>query len=208
MNIHLYLYHDGNMRIRDIEKEQLVKQKVIEIMVQDGFEGFSMNKLAKACGISVATLYIYYKDRDDLILKVALEEGDRMGDAMIEGFDPDAAFEDGLRVQWRNRYKYMMENPLLGKFFDQMRSSSYHEKFTDLFLLKFKANIGQFMNNVVDRGEIKAMPFEAYWAVAFAPLYALIRFHMEGQSVGGKPFTMSDEILWQTFDLVVKGLRN
>jgi AcrR family transcriptional regulator len=196
------------MRTRDTDKEQLVKQKAIESIVKYGFEGFSMNKLAKACGISVATLYIYYKDRDDLILRVALEEGDHMGEAMLKDLDPDASFEEGLRIQWKNRYKYMIENPLMGKFFDQMRSSSYQLQFMDVFMQKFKVNIGKFMDNVVRRGEINEMPFEVYWSVAFSPLYALIRFHMEGQSVGGKPFTMTDEVLWKTFDLVVKALKN
>ncbi|MES2274850.1 MAG: TetR/AcrR family transcriptional regulator [Bacteroidota bacterium] len=196
------------MRTRDTEKELLVKQKAIECIVKDGLEGFSMNKLAKLCGISVATLYIYYKDKDDLILKIALEEGNKMGDAMIRDLDPESSFEAGLRVQWENRYKYMIENPLLGKFFDQMRSSTYQNQFMDLFMQKFKAVVGKFMENVVQRGEINAMPFEVYWSVAFSPLYALIRFHMEGQSVGGKPFTMTDEVLWKTFDLVVKGLKN
>jgi TetR/AcrR family transcriptional repressor of multidrug resistance operon len=65
------------MRTRNIDKQQLVKQKAIELLVKDGFEGFSINKLAKACGISVATLYIYYKDRDDLILRIGIEEAER-----------------------------------------------------------------------------------------------------------------------------------
>ncbi|GAB3904860.1 TetR/AcrR family transcriptional regulator [Mucilaginibacter boryungensis] len=196
------------MRTRNIDKEQLVKQKAIESIVKYGFEGFSMNKLAKACGISVATLYIYYKDRDDLILSIALEEGDKMGDAMIKSLDPESSFEEGLRVQWKNRYKYMIENPLLGNFFDQIRSSSYQVQFADIFLKKFKSIVGRFMENVVARGEIDEMPFEVYWSIAFSPLYALIKFHMEGTSVGGKPFTMTDEILWKTFDLVVKALKN
>ena len=55
------------MRTRNIDKQELVKKKAIEMLVDIGFEGFSMNKLAQACDISVATLYIYYKDKDDLI---------------------------------------------------------------------------------------------------------------------------------------------
>jgi TetR/AcrR family transcriptional repressor of multidrug resistance operon len=70
------------MRTRNTDKVQLVKQKAIELIVKNGLEGFSMNKLARACNVSVATLYIYYKDRDDLIIKVAVEEGRLMGDAI------------------------------------------------------------------------------------------------------------------------------
>jgi AcrR family transcriptional regulator len=195
------------MRTRNIDKVQLVKQKAIELIVKNGLEGFSMNKLAKACNVSVATLYIYYKDRDDLIIKVAVEEGKLMGDAMIKDFDPELPFEQGLRKQWENRYNYMVANPILGLFFDQLRSSSYQQEFLSSFLKGFQVVVGKFMHNVIERGEIEAIPFEVYWSVAFAPLYNLIRFETEGQSMGGKPFKMTDEILWKTFDLVVKALK-
>lgn len=195
------------MRIRNTDKVQLVKQKAIELIVKDGLEGFSMNKLAKACNISVATLYIYYKDRDDLILKIAIDEGTKMGDAMIKDFDPAMPFEEGLRKQWENRYGYMKANPIMTLFFEQLRSSSYQQSFLSSFLTDFKVVMGKFMDNVIARGEIDKMPFEAYWSVAFAPLYNLIRFEQEGQSLSGQPFKMTDEILWKTFDLVVKGLK-
>ncbi|QHS54739.1 TetR/AcrR family transcriptional regulator [Mucilaginibacter sp. 14171R-50] len=195
------------MRIRNTDKVQLVKQKAIELIVKDGLEGFSMNKLAKACNISVATLYIYYKDRDDLILKIAIDEGTKMGDAMIKDFDPAMPFEEGLRKQWENRYGYMKANPIMTLFFEQLRSSSYQQSFLSSFLTDFKLVMGKFMDNVIARGEIDKMPFEAYWSVAFAPLYNLIRFEQEGQSLSGQPFKMTDEILWKTFDLVVKGLK-
>ena len=62
MNIHLYLLLKfTDMRGRDLNKVDLVKLNAMELLVRTGFEGFTMNKLAKECKISVATLYIYYK---------------------------------------------------------------------------------------------------------------------------------------------------
>jgi len=58
------------MRTRDPNKEELVKQKAIEMLVKYGIEGFGMNRLAKESGVSVATLYIYYSDKEDLIKKI------------------------------------------------------------------------------------------------------------------------------------------
>ena len=207
MNIHLYLFYDSNMRVRDTNKEQLVIQKAIERIVKEGLEGFSMNKLAKDCNISVATLYIYYKDRDDLIMKIAGQEGKKMGDAMIKNFDPEMPFEDGLRVQWINRYQYMIDYPEVAQFFDQLQNSAYGEGFLASFMTNFKASIWRFMQNVFDRGEIERMPIEVFWVVAYAPLYQLIRFHNQGHSIGGRPFTMNDKDLWDTFKLVVKALK-
>jgi AcrR family transcriptional regulator len=74
------------MRTRYTEKEKLVRENAIVLLVKDGFEGFSMAKLAKACNISVATLYIYYKDKDDLIKQLGVEEVRRMMELMTKIF--------------------------------------------------------------------------------------------------------------------------
>lgn len=195
------------MRLRDIEKENLVKQTAIEIIGKGGFEDFSINKLAKACGISVATLYIYYKDKEDLLTTLAAEQGKQMGEAMLKNFDPEASFEDGLRQQWINRYEYMMKNQSVGLFFEQVRTSSYQETFLKAFSEDLQHIFGKFMSNVVSRGEIEPVPLEVYWSVAFAPLYSLIKFNHEGQSLAGRPFKLTDKLFWQAFDLVVKAFK-
>jgi len=195
------------MRVRDVNKVELVKQKAIELLVKVGFEGFTMNKLAKSCKISVATLYIYYQDKDDLVLKIGMEEVQRMSDIMLEDFDPDSSFVDGLRQQWKNRAKCLLENPLSAQMMEQLRTSTYQQKILETFGKNFKEPLGRFLHNSIERGEIDPMPFETYWSVAFAPLYNLIRFHNEGQSMGGKPFVLNDEVLWKTFDLVANAFR-
>ncbi|WEK18551.1 MAG: TetR/AcrR family transcriptional regulator [Candidatus Pedobacter colombiensis] len=195
------------MRVRDVNKVELVKQKAIELLVEVGFEGFTMNKLARACGISVATLYIYYKDKDDLIFKIGIEEVHRMGAIMLEDFDSESSFAEGLRQQWKNRAKCVLENPLTAQMIEQLRSSTYQEKIFETFGEIFKEPLGKFMHNAIERGEIAAMPLEAYWSVAFGPLYSLLRFHTEGKTLSGKPFVLTDEVLWSAFDLVLKGLK-
>lgn len=208
MNIHLYLTdHLIIMRTRDIEKENLVKKIALETIANGGFESFSMNKLAKACSISVATLYIYYKDKDDLLSQLAVEHGKMMGKSMLHNFDPEASFEDGLRQQWKNRYRDLINNPVLGKFNEQLRASVYQDLFLSTLMEDALGKFKRFNDNIISRGEVKEMPFEVYWSVAFAPLYALIKFSNEGQSLAGKPFSLTDEMLWEAFDLVVKGLK-
>ncbi len=194
------------MRGRDIHKEALVKSKVIELIVKDGLEGFSMNKLAKACKISVNTLYIYYKDRDDLIITIAREEGKRMSDTLLAKFNPNASFENGLRVQWKIRFEYLKDKPLLKSFFDQLQSSTYREQIADS-LNEFTEAVTLFMKNVIARGEMVDVSAEVYWSVALAPLYSLISFHHKQQGLKGHVVEVNENVLWTTLDLVVKALK-
>ena len=195
------------MRNRDAEKQQLVKQKAIELLVKDGFEGFSINKLAKACGISVGTLYIYYKDRDDLIVQVAIEEAKRFTDEIMQDFDPNLPFAEGMWQQWKNRSRQLLNNPMSAVFFDQLRSSTYHDRVHPAIVGQFKEAMGAFMRNAIERGEIEPLPIEVYWSVAYAPMYNLVRFHNEGKNMAGKPFKLSEDILKQACQLVIKALK-
>ncbi len=195
------------MRIRDENKEQLVRQKALEILVKEGLNGFSMHKLAKAAGVSPATLYIYFKDKEDLIEKIGIEEGLKMKTAILNGFEPTLHFEEGLRMQWKNRSEYWLNNKLSYELFELLRNSPNYEKIAGAVNTGFKEKMTVFVQNAIKNKELQAMPVEVYWSMAFAPLNNLIRFHIEGRSMGNTPFTFSEKLMWQTFDLVIKALK-
>ena len=196
------------MRIRDEHKEQVVKEKALELLVSQGFEGFSMQKLARAANVSPATLYIYYKDKEDLIVSIGREIAEKHNAAIFKNFDPYAPFADGLKIQWQNRAEFMMSHKLEMDFYEQIKNSSFREAVTENIVAEFREKMRIFMQNAVQRGEIKTLPIEVSWSILYAPLYNLIRFHQEGRSITGSPFVLTDEILWQTFDLVLKGIKN
>ena len=101
----------------------------------------------------------------------------------------------------------MRDYPESTLFYEALRTSTYHEQVFNVLTDEFKNSIGAFMNRVLERGEIKPMPLEVYWSVAFAPLYNLVRFDREWKSVGGKAFKLTDEVVWQTFELVLKAFK-
>ncbi|RFS16760.1 TetR/AcrR family transcriptional regulator [Emticicia sp. C21] len=195
------------MRYRDEHKELLVKERAIEMIVREGLDGFSMQKLAKEAGVSPATLYIYYKDKEDLLIQLGYEEATRLTTTILKNFDPNMKFEEGMRVQWRNRADYWLENPVRASFLEQLRHSPLRTRVFEALDTEFVASMGRFLHNAIDNKEIKPLTKEAFWSVAYAPLYNLIRFHTEGISLAGEPFQFSEEIMWQTFALVMKALK-
>jgi len=194
------------MRVRDTHKELLVKQKAIELFLKDGFDGFSMQKLAKACGISVGTLYIYYKNKEDLILKVGIEEGERMMEATMKGFSPDMSFPEGLKKQWENRASYWLKNKESSLFFENIKHTQYAEAILDEISNGFRPVMTQFVKNSIAKKQLHFLSFESYWSVAFGPLYTLLKFEQNGKSVGNKPYKFSKQVMYQTLELVLKAL--
>ncbi len=203
MNIHLYLYP---MRVRDENKMQAIRQKAVAMFVQQGFDGFSMQKLAKAAGVSPATLYIYYKDREDLIVQLYNESFEAMTAATLKNFDPSMSFSEGLRVQWLNRARYCLKYPEQMQFLEQLRHSPMHEKALEAMFASFKTAMKTFVANAIRRNELVKVQVEVYWSIAFAPLYNLIKFHQEGHNMSGRAFTLTDKTLNEALRLVVKAL--
>ena len=81
---------------------------------QDGFQGASVSSIAKSAGVSVANLYQYFENKEDMILAIvednlqsdlALISGILNAERFIDGLDQalraavDAAENDALRLQ-------------------------------------------------------------------------------------------------------------
>lgn len=195
------------MRPRDENKLRAIKSKAVEMIAREGLEGFSINKLAKAAGVSPATLYIYFRDKEDLITSISVEEGKKMTEATLKDFDPGMPFADGLWLQWKNRADYMLNNRTGEAFWEQLKNSSYRDEMVATITESFKKSMGDFMKNAIrNKQVVDPMSLEVYWSVAFAPLYNLIRFHNEGKSIGNRRFVFSHKVMRQTFELVLKAL--
>ena len=195
------------MRTRDPKKESLVKQKAIELLLKDGFDGFSMQKLAKACEISVGTLYIYYQNKEDLILKIGIEEGHRMMEATLKGFSPDMPFAEGLKIQWENRSDYWIKNKEASLFYENLKHTPYASAILEETSHKFRPIMKQFTENAIAKKELQFLSFESYWSVAFGPLHTLLKFDLSGKSVGNKPYKFTKTTMYQTLELVLKALK-
>lgn len=196
------------MRIKDERKEHLIRSKAIELIVREGFDGLSMHKLAKAANISPATIYIYFRDREDLIIQLCVKEFDKMGEATLANFEPDMHFDEGLKVQWMNRIRYCLDNPLSMHFLEQAKFSPYINMVLDKANVKFRQVMKQFVHNATIKGEIVSLPLEVYWSLAFSPLYTLVKFHIEKKGLPGtEDFILDEKTMNRTLELVLKALK-
>ena len=194
------------MMTRDTNKETQIRTKAIELIVKQGFDGLSMHKLAKAASVSVATIYIYFKDREDLIQQLYTEEFQKMTEATLVNFNPEGPFDSGLKIQWMNRLKYWLDNPLSMTFMEQMKHSPLIDR--SVIDRRFVDAMSLFVETAISRSELIPLRLEIYWAVAFAPLYQLVKFHISGTSMPGRPaFILDESQIDLTLSLVLKALK-
>jgi AcrR family transcriptional regulator len=196
------------VRTRDPRKEKALRQKAMAMVVKDGFDGFSMQKLAKAAGVSPATIYIYWKDRDDLLLQLHADAFAKMSETTLKDFRPDLPFREGLKVQWLNRSRWFLDHPVEAAFMEQVRFSPLHDRAQKGIPGDFMKAMTAFVKRAIARKELVDVPVAVYWSIAFAPLYQLIKFHQHGKALPGTgPFALDGKILDLTLELVLKALK-
>lgn len=69
-----------------------------EVFMRDGFEGASVDDIARVAGVSKATLYSYFPDKRLLFLEVATGQCQRQADECLERINPDLPPEQVLRA--------------------------------------------------------------------------------------------------------------
>ncbi|WP_106746326.1 TetR/AcrR family transcriptional regulator [Yoonia maritima] len=67
-----------------------------KVFLCDGFDGASVDDIAKAAGVSKATLYSYFPDKRFLFMQVAKSECCKQAERAIETIDMDAPVQDVL----------------------------------------------------------------------------------------------------------------
>lgn len=194
------------MRTRDELKEQAIREKAIEMIVKEGFDGLSMQKLAKAANVSPATIYLYFKNREDLLNQLYMGIEKVFTEATLRDFDPEMNFEQGLWLQWKNRFAHNIKYPYHIYFMEQFRTSPLINH-KDIKENSFRTAMGLFFKNAIKRNELIELPVEIFWSIAYGPLYTLIKFHSGKKSLMGTKFILTEEKMKQAFDVVIKALK-
>ena len=195
------------MRIRDENKEKAIREKAMEMIVAEGFDGLSMQKLARAANVSPATIYIYYKNREDLLNHLFNNVQQTFSDVALDGFNPELSFEEGLWLQWKNRLKFILQYPVHYSFYEQFRNSPQMNH-CDVKLSEFKENMKQFLMNAIKRRDIKKMEPEIFWSIAYGPFYALVRFHLNEKSIMSNRFELTETKMKLTFSMMIQAFKN
>ena len=61
------------MRVKDDIKQDALFEATVKLVNEIGFAASSVSKIAKEAGVSPATLYVYYKNKEDLLVSTYIE---------------------------------------------------------------------------------------------------------------------------------------
>lgn len=167
-----------------------------------------MQKLAKAANVSPRTIYIKYENKEDLLITLFIE--DVLGayeKAVLENFNPEVDFPQGVKKIWLNTFRYLKENrnsfallqygkssPLLNKAFQKENIKQGH----------FFAPIHHFLRSNVSKNIIRDFPHDVHRAMLFSPLLDLVNEYFDYQERPEQIIT--EKIILECCEAVIKGM--
>ena len=97
-------YHHGDL------KTELIK-KGLKILDEEGYEAFSMRKVAKACNVSQTAPYRHFKDKNELIKAIALNALSEFDQSLESAFSTEGDPKAQLKTMGLYYIQFFAENP-------------------------------------------------------------------------------------------------
>lgn len=65
-----FIYNRCRMRVREGNKEEDILKAAIDVFARYGFHEAKISRIAAAAGVSTGSVYVYYKNKEDLLLEI------------------------------------------------------------------------------------------------------------------------------------------
>ena len=82
-----------------------------DLFLEHSYEGFSLRQVAEAVGYSPTTIYLYFADKDELLLHVCLEGFQTFGAMLQAGYESSDDPVKKLEALGEEYFKFALENP-------------------------------------------------------------------------------------------------
>ncbi|MCR3761370.1 TetR/AcrR family transcriptional regulator [Clostridium felsineum] len=110
------------MRKKDDKKQENIKNAVVKLILDEGFHGTSISKIAKAAEVSPATVYIYYENKDVMLREIYFEYSKEILNHLLRGISKNITGKELIESLIRNYYLYIKQNKEIFLFVEQFSS--------------------------------------------------------------------------------------
>jgi len=95
------------------ERRELILQSAVQVYLEEGYHAATMEKLAQKAELSRATLYLYFKTKDEIFVDAIVSCTDFFGDLLENIYDRRETIKENLmRELWKGFQKYYSKDPV------------------------------------------------------------------------------------------------
>lgn len=161
------------MRNKDEFKQEAIIQATVKLINKIGFVSSSVSKIAKEANVSPATIYIYYKNKEDLLVSTYIEIKQKLSEALLKNFDETKPFRDILMILWKNGFEYVGKNREYYQYAEQFSNSPFSDLVDYKKVEKHFEPLLKILQKGIDQKVIKNVPHDMLTAFIFYPMMIL-----------------------------------
>jgi AcrR family transcriptional regulator len=161
------------MRTKDDEKEAALFEATVKLVNKIGFASSSVSKIAKEAGVSPATIYVYYKNKEDLLVSTYIEIKLDLSTALLRDFNDKLPIRDILRNVWFNMFEYVSNNLEYFKFVEQFSNSPYNSLVNKQEVEQYFIPLVKVLQTGIEQKIIKDVNFDILTAFMYHPITVL-----------------------------------
>jgi AcrR family transcriptional regulator len=161
---------DGLRTRNKLEKLRRIKEAAQALFVAKGFDDTTMREIALRAGVGLGTIFLYAKNKRDLLFLTINEPLEAVTEAAEEAVDPQVPLVDNLLAVTRLHYRFFGRQPALSRlvlrempFYDAgAQAAPFHKTRERLIRL-----LGRTIELAIANGEIAPQepPLFAGWIV-------------------------------------------
>lgn len=185
------------MRTKDFDKLQRIKDAMISLILKEGINGASVAKIAKEAGVSPATIYVYYENKEDMLSEVFNEYAQKCYSYLNTRIYPQMSGTDLIETIVRGTYMYALENEEIFSFVEQCYSCPTLQE--TISQGDCRRDVFDLIHDYQRRGIIRHYSDPNLSAVLFAP----VKFMAMNKQIFPDPENELNELIGMLQDLLL-----
>jgi TetR/AcrR family transcriptional regulator, repressor of fatR-cypB operon len=163
------------VRFKDQNKIDSIFSATLELVRDRGLAGITMSDISASASIATGTLYVYFKNKEELIKALFLECREKSAKQYFSGLDKVAPFEHRLKKLFTNIIKYKQNHFEVSVLLEQV----YHSPFVCMSDLTKKqkalAPLFELLREGQEINKIKRLEIEMIVSYMFGIIHEIVK---------------------------------
>lgn len=167
------------MRTKDDEKIAALFEATVKLVNDIGFAASSVAKIAREANVSPATIYVYYQNKEELLVSTYVEIKHRMSTVFLKDFDNSLPIRDIFRNVWGNMIAFVVTNGAYFRYAEQFANSPYSTLVDNAEVEQYFEPLYAVLQRGIEQKIIKPVNSTILLAFLYHPVTALANAHSQ-----------------------------
>jgi AcrR family transcriptional regulator len=189
-------------REKDYGKIDKIFEATQRLVFEKGFAGIKLTDVARLSGIAIGTIYLYFKDKDDLISQLYQYIQRKKKEDVNIDIDLNRPTEELIKELWMAYYGSVMSDLKAADFFYQYQQSNAVVKIlneNDAFVFN---NLRRILSKGVMEGKLKNMDQDILYTILIGPIHEMAKQGLRNN------FKATSEEKEELFNCLLSGIKN